>query len=79
MIDFECNLLDRLLKSYKMEEEKKDDKQAAAAPEASPGSCSKVMSQLDNLVRSHGVYVVAMAALAVIGLHLYNRYGKPSN
>lgn len=62
-----------------MEEEKKDDKQAAAAPEASPGSCSKVMSQLDNLVRSHGVHVVAMAALAVIGLHLYNRYGKPSN
>lgn len=69
-----------------MEEQKKDDKSTATAAaggsssgDADAGACSKIMSQLDNLIRTHGVHVVALAALACIGLHIYNRYGKPSN
>ncbi|KAH9528367.1 hypothetical protein DERF_002319, partial [Dermatophagoides farinae] len=66
----------------KMEEQKKDDKSTAATAagsssgDADAGACSKIMSQLDNLIRTHGVHVVALAALACIGLHIYNRYAS---
>lgn len=59
-----------------MEEEKKDDKSGEA--ESGGGACSRIMCQIHNLIGTHGVHVVALAAFAVIGFHLYNRYGKPS-
>lgn len=40
------------------------------------GACGKVMSQINELIRNHGIHVVVVAALAAVGLYAYNRYGK---
>ncbi|KPM11129.1 hypothetical protein NH340_JMT07562 [Sarcoptes scabiei] len=51
-----------------------DSKKKTDEIENDAGACSKMFAHMNNLVRQHGFHVVAIAALAAIGLHVYTRY-----